>query len=113
MFCEMYQITPMHVAELGIPILYLIQISPSSLEYFLSDWKPWSVDGVLSFDHMGFHSIEHVLFRLIWNAVNDLSIIRYIPSYDDIHAAYISGGNYSTLSKSLLCIMGRGGRLIE
>ena len=99
--------------ETILPILYLIQISPSSLEYFLSNWKPWSVDGVLSFDHMGVHSIEHVLFRLIWNAVNDLSIIRHIPSYDDIHAAYISGGNSSTLSKSLLCIMGRGGRLIE
>ena len=99
--------------EIIIPILYLIQISPSSLEYFLSNWKSWSVDDVISFNHVGLNSIEHVLFRLIWNAVNDLSIIRYIPSYNDIHAAYVSGGNSTTLSKSLLCIMGRDGRLIE
>ena len=99
--------------EIILPILYLIQISPNSLEYFLGGWEPWFADGAHSSNSMGLNSIEHVLFRLIWNTVNDLSIIRHVPTYGDISEAYVSGGNSTTLSKSLLCISCKDAKIVE
>lgn len=90
-----------------LPILALLQISPSALEHFLSDWKPYVRDeNSISFSSVsqGFDMIEHVLFRLVWSTINDLSLTRAIPEMGDVRSAYISGGTYpaSKLSPLLL-----------
>ena len=91
-----------------LPILALLQISPSALEFFLSDWKPYiRDDGVVFFaSSQGFDMIEHVLFRLVWGAVNDLSLIRSVPDMGNVFRAEISGGNTrSDNSTPLLRVM--------
>ena len=87
--------------EIILPILYLIQISPSALKYFLSDWNSWYTEDSYTFGSSGLYTIEYILFRLIWNTVNDLSIIRDIPTYGDAYQANVSG-DYSSTFKSLL-----------
>lgn len=89
--------------EITLPILALIKISPTALEYFLSNWNPYVDDNMTYYTTEGIHTIEHVLFRLIWNAVNDLSIIRDIQQNDLVSSALISGGRYpSSKTSSLL-----------
>ena len=80
--------------EIIRPILALIRTSPTALEYFLSDWKPYVVEDTTYYTPKGIHTIEHVLFHMIWNTVNDLSIIRDIPQNDLISSALVSGGRY-------------------
>ncbi|PJB97865.1 MAG: hypothetical protein CO079_05180 [Nitrosopumilales archaeon CG_4_9_14_0_8_um_filter_34_10] len=91
-----------------LPILALLQISPSALEYFLSDWKSYVRDeNCMSFSSasQGFDMIEHVLFRLVWNTINDISLTRSIPEMGDVRAAYISGGNYNAGNPSPLLLL--------
>ena len=92
-----------------LPILALLQISPSALEFFLSAWKPYMLDeGVVSFasSSQGFDMIEHVLFRLVWGTINDLSLTRAVPDMGNVFMAEISGGNtHSGKSAPLLRVM--------
>jgi hypothetical protein len=89
------------------PILALLQISPSALRYFLSNWKPHlRGEGVTFFStSLSFDMIEHVLFRLIWNAINDFSRVRVIPEWGIVHDAYVSGGNYPSGKSSPLLLL--------
>lgn len=80
--------------EIILPILALIKTSPTALEYFLSDWNPHVVDDMTHYTPEGIHTIEHVLFRLIWNTINDLSIIRDIPQNNLVSSALVYGGRY-------------------
>lgn len=88
--------------EIILPILALIRISPTALEYFLSDWKPYIIEGTTHYTSTGISAIEHVLFRLIWDAINDLSIIRDIPQNELVHSALVSGGGISSSKTSSL-----------
>jgi hypothetical protein len=91
-----------------LPILALLQISPGALRHFLSYWKPYVRDGsVLSFHStsQGFEMIEHVLFRLVWNTINDISLTRSIPEMGNVSIAYVSGGNYHTGKPSPLLLL--------
>lgn len=79
-----------------LPILALLQISPTALRHFLSNWKPYvRDDGCISFSgsSQGFDMIEHILFRLVWGAITDLSMTRAVPEMGNVFMAEISGGN--------------------
>ena len=53
--------------SLLIPILALIETSPSALTYFLGKWRPYVQDGYTwPSSANGAEMIEHVLFRMIW-----------------------------------------------
>ena len=61
-----------------LPILAMIKISPSALIRFIGDWVPFegyerSVTGDFT------ASIDHILFRLVWDTANDISIARNLP----------------------------------
>jgi len=88
-----------------LPILALIQISPTALEYFLSDWKPYTGDKnnvLFSFTSHGDNMIEHVLFQLVWSTIHDLSLIRRIYNNDFVLRALVSGGRFPMLESSSL-----------
>ena len=87
-----------------LPILSLILISPTALGYFLSDWKPYIPEYGSS--SRGIMQIEHMMFRLVWNAINDIAVTRNIPDNDFVANAYVS-------SKSLLEIILRSGDSIR
>jgi hypothetical protein len=72
-----------------IPILALLEISPTALEFFLGDWEPYDTTSFSS-GSQGFDTIEHMLFRLIWGAVNDLSLTRRVPESEHVFNAYVS-----------------------
>ncbi len=86
-----------------LPILALIQISPTALEYFLSDWKPYTGDkNNALFIHSTSQSvdmIEHVLFRLVWYTINDLSIIRRIYNNSFVLFVSVSGGKFKDITE--------------
>lgn len=87
-----------------LPILSLILISPTALGYFLSGWKPYDPEyGSASRDII---QIEHMVFRLVWNAINDIAVTRNIPANDFVMDAYVS-------SESLLEIGLRSGDSIR
>jgi len=87
-----------------LPILALLQISPSALEHFVSDWKPFEKNAFFS-SSQGFDMIEHVLFRLVWGAITDLSQIRGVPEKSNVYGAYVSGGTYPTGKPSPLLLL--------
>lgn len=79
-----------------LPILALLQISPTALIHFLSNWKPYvRDDDCISFSasSQGFDMVEHILFRLVWGAITDLSMTRAVPDRGNVFMAEISGGN--------------------
>ena len=90
-------------SKLIMPVLALVEISPTALDFFLGDWKPYDDDTIsFSSDSQGFEMIEHVLFRLIWGAVSDLSLTRRIPESEHVLDAYVSGGLFSRGKQPLL-----------
>ena len=91
-----------------IPILALIKISPTALLRFIQEWKPY---GVEYSGGPGIASIEHVLFRLIWDAANDLSITRAVPSNQEATYAYVGSANRP--EKSLLRIFWMPSKIIR
>jgi hypothetical protein len=68
-------------AYLVRPLLALIQASPTALRRFLGDWAPYSDPDcvVFSANSQGLDAVEHVLFRLVFDAVHDLSLTRFVP----------------------------------
>lgn len=70
-----------------LPILSLILISPTALRYFLSDWEPLSSD---HYSSKGIEEVEHIIFRLVWNTINDLAVTRDIPSNDFVSMVDVS-----------------------
>src|SRR5690606_12637873 len=98
-----------------MPILFLLEISPTALEFFLGDWVPYENGLVhvfnnkdlfgkitVSGDLYGFEMIEHLLFRLIWGAVSDLSLTRRVPENEHVFDAYVSGGRFYSGKQPLL-----------
>ena len=78
------------IESVVIPILTLIKISPTALLRFIQEWKPYDME---YYGNSGIASIEHVLFRLIWDTANDLSITRAVPSNQEATNAYIGSAN--------------------
>lgn len=79
--------------SLLIPILALIEVSPTALAYFLGKWKPYIQDSYSwPSSTNGADMIEHVLFRMIWGALNDLSVARTVPEGADVKLATIRAG---------------------
>lgn len=61
-----------------LPILAMIKISPSALIRFIGDWDPFEgYGGSVTGDFTT--SIDHILFRLVWDTANDISIARDLP----------------------------------
>ncbi len=73
---------------LVLPILALAQISPSALLEFLGEWKPHDA-GYLSGSGGGVQMVEHVIFRLVFAAIGDLSITRFVPENLDVTLAAV------------------------
>ncbi len=109
-----------------MPILLLLEISPTSLEFFLGDWAPYENGLVHVFNNKdlfgkiavsgelyGFEMIEHLLFRLIWGAVSDLSLTRRVPENEHVLDAYVSGGRFYSGKQPLLRLSCRGHYSIE
>lgn len=59
-----------------IPMLALISISPAALLKFIGEWQAYDDE---TYNGNELASIEHVVFRLIWDTVNDISIMRNVP----------------------------------
>jgi len=79
--------------SLLIPILALIEASPSALAYFLGKWSPYITDTYTSQSSSnGADMIEHVLFRLIWGALSDFSVTRGVPEGSDVKVATVRSG---------------------
>lgn len=73
-----------------VPILALLEVSPSALVFFLSKWQPYAVSLDTWGSYMtGMEAIEHVLFRMIWAAVSDLAVCRTVPTGSDIVLAAV------------------------
>ena len=79
--------------SLLIPILALIEVSPSALVYFLGKWRPYVQDTYTwPTSANGADQMEHVLFRMIWGALNDLSVTRLAPEGSDVKLATVRAG---------------------
>jgi hypothetical protein len=82
-------------SKIILSILALIEISPSALQFFLGDWEPYNEVVSISEDSQGIDTIAHVLFRLIWGTIGDLSMTRRVPNSEHVHSAFVSGGLFS------------------
>lgn len=79
--------------KLVLPILVLIQISPSALAEFLcGDWKPYSSE-TPSFKPEGTAMMEHTLFRLLFMAIGDLAQTRSIVGEGIARMAWLRKSN--------------------
>ena len=81
------------------PILTLLKISSTALDYFLGDWEPYKPE-TENFGNtsQGYAQIEHVLFRLIWAAVWDISITREVPDRLEVYQAAVRPEHSYTLN---------------
>ncbi len=83
--------------KLILPILALLEVSPTALMYFLGKWNPYRSDTfVLTPDSPGIEMVEHVVFRLIWAAINDLAVSRNVPEGRDVTIASVCPGVWRT-----------------
>lgn len=73
---------------LVLPILGLLQVSPTAVLEFLGDWEPYKTD-FISGHSLGFEMVEHVLFGLIFAAIGDLAITRSVPYGLDVTFAEV------------------------
>lgn len=69
-----------------IPILALVTISPAALLKFIGEWQTYDNETYTSNELV---SIEHLVFRLIWDTVNDVSIMRNVPDESKIMFARV------------------------
>jgi len=81
-----------HYAEmedrlLVLPVLGLVQTSPTALLEFLDDWKPFDPD-YMGGGH-GIEMVQHLIFRLVFDAVGDLAITRDVPEGLDVTSAVV------------------------
>ncbi len=73
--------------RLILPTLALLEVSPTALLDFLSDWKVFDSD-MTSSESGGIGVVEHVLYRLIFDAVRDVALSRDVsPDWDVTFAA--------------------------
>jgi hypothetical protein len=79
--------------KLVLPILVLVQISPSALAEFLcGDWKPYGSE-TPSFKPEGTAMMEHTLFRLLFMAIGDLARTRSIAGEGIARMAWLRKSN--------------------
>lgn len=74
--------------RLILPLLALCEVSPRALETFLTPWKPHDAGGTSS-RGSGFPSIDHVVFRMVFDAVADLADARDVPLGGDVTFAEV------------------------
>lgn len=72
---------------LVLPILGVIQVSPTALLEFLGDWKPFDPDYMGG--SQGVEMVEHLVFRLVFDALGDLAITRNVPEGLDVTSAVV------------------------
>lgn len=90
-FLEAWAIEHYRTGELRrliLPILALCEVSPRALETFFSPWKAHDTGGI-SGGGSGFASIDHVIFRMVFDAVADLSDARDVPMGGDVTFAEV------------------------
>lgn len=93
-----------------LPILAMIKMSPSALIRFTDDWDPFEdPEGSVTGDFTA--SIDHLLFRLVWDTANDISIARNLPETSGYILASVGGVN--TQITPLLKIVVDGKRTIN
>ncbi len=73
---------------LVLPILGLLQVSGTALITFMGPWEPYSTDYMSSSDQ-GTSMVEHLLFRLVFAAIGDLSMSRFVPDGLDVTFAEV------------------------
>lgn len=100
-------------SKIILSILALIEISPSALQFFLGDWEPYDETVSISADSQGIDTIAHVLFRLIWGTISDLSMTRRVPNTEHVYSAFVSGGLFSKGRQPLLRLSCKDHRSIE
>ena len=73
---------------LVFPILALLEVSPNAILEFVGDWEPYVLRSMGSFDS-GIGMVEHVLFRLVFASVADLSMTCDVPRLSDVTFATV------------------------
>jgi Ribonuclease-III-like len=73
--------------ELTQPVHGLIQISPTALSDFLGPWKPW--DPELGRVSSGIDTVEHLLYRWVFDCINDLAETRTVPGHGNVMRASV------------------------
>lgn len=101
-----------HYAEmedrlLVLPVLGLVQTSPTALLEFLDDWKPFDPD-YMGGGH-GIEMVQHLIFRLVFDAVGDLAITRDVPEGLDVTSAVVRPEHAWLSATSLPSFKCRGG----
>ncbi|AFC99950.1 hypothetical protein Mtc_1197 [Methanocella conradii HZ254] len=78
--------------KLILPIMALIQVSPCAMAEFINgDWKP--LDRTPRFDPEGTGTMEYLLFRLLFKALNDLAATRSIDGEGIARMAWLRKSN--------------------
>jgi hypothetical protein len=78
--------------KLILPIMALIQISPCAMAEFINGgWKP--LDRIPRFDPEGTGTVEYLLFRLLFMALNDLAATRSIGGEGMARMAWLRRSN--------------------
>lgn len=90
-FIEGWALEHYRVGELQrliLPLLALCEVSPRALETFLSPWQHHESNGGSS-RGSGFPSIDHIVFRMVFDAVADLADARDVPTGGDVTFAEV------------------------
>lgn len=72
--------------KLIIPMTALCQVSPNALLALLMKWEPYDLERAQT-PEIGM--IEHVIFRMVFDAVQDLSVLRNTPDGADVTFATV------------------------
>lgn len=76
--------------KLVVPIAALCQASPTALVSFLSKWEPFDLERAQT-PEIGM--VEHVIFRMVFDCVQDLSVLRNTPDGLDVTFATVGPEN--------------------
>lgn len=72
------------------PIAALLRISPNALLCFLNSWEPLKEESLSYSEGLsGLETVEHILYRLIWNAIYDLSLLKVVPERSGVSVAAV------------------------
>lgn len=94
-----------------VPIWAMLSISPSALYRFIGNWKPYRSEDISYSSSNLTQSIDHILFRMVWDTVNDISFTRDVPSMSEINYATVGGTERE--DHPTLRIMTSSGRMIR
>lgn len=94
-----------------IPILSLVQISPHALVEFLL--APWGPCEVRQYDTFSTGVIDHVIFRLLMRAIDDVAASRRIPASSLVEDAYLSHHTIMDEKPTLFTLSMKDGRFVH